>query len=139
MPPLNYAFYTENFEIYQFHFKTYGHGVWYDETKETYDAAIDRAKAIMYDKVQKDNPHLIFFGGNPVRTETTNDFSENSIAEINNPLPEVIQNSKTFIQQIQEFEGTPEQFEETLGYLRTFPKYRTAIENKLQELNNLVI
>lgn len=55
---IGYAFYTENFEIYQFKFKTYGNGVYYDRKVESYDAAIERAKAELYAKVEKDNPHL---------------------------------------------------------------------------------
>ncbi len=53
----NYAIYSENFEIYAFHYKTYGHGLWYDEPM-TYDEAVDKIKEIIYAKVAKDNPHL---------------------------------------------------------------------------------
>ncbi len=57
----NYAIYSENFEIYAFHYKTYGHGLWYDEPM-TYDEAVEEIKKIIYAKVAKDNPHLDVMG-----------------------------------------------------------------------------
>jgi len=134
MTTLNYAFYTENFEIYQFHFKTYGHGVWYDENKEDYSQAIERARAVMYKKVQDDNPHLVFFGGNPVReTQSQQDFHENTIANIDNPLPETTETK--IINQI--YGCTDLKVLESFKLLASrYPAVKEAYEQQFKTLSN---
>ena len=63
---INYglAYYTTNVNIYEFHWQSYGHAVWYDTTIETYNEAMVRVKNIVWEEILKQNPHL---GGTEIK------------------------------------------------------------------------
>ena len=60
MIDINYslAYYTTNVNIYEFHWQSYGHAVWYDSRIESYEQAIERVKYAVWEKIYNDNPHL---------------------------------------------------------------------------------
>ena len=53
------AYWGGNINVTGFHWQPYGHGLWYDTTKETYSQAVDRIKEIIWQKVYSDHPHLV--------------------------------------------------------------------------------
>lgn len=58
---INYAlvYYTTNVNIYEFHWKSYGHALWYDTRKESYHEASLRVKDIVWEEILAQNRHLV--------------------------------------------------------------------------------
>jgi hypothetical protein len=58
---INYAlaYYTTNVNIYEFHWKSYGHAVWYDTRIESYGDAMNRIKDIVWAEIFLQNPHIV--------------------------------------------------------------------------------
>lgn len=95
---LQYAYFQDRYEPYQYHPVVYGNGVWFNPSEETYAQAIERAKQEQIDKVIEDYPHLAN-GLRPLKKDDTIDFC------IKNDLPVIKVERKpymTFIQCMQE-------------------------------------
>lgn len=131
MTDKSYAFYTENFEIYQFHYKTYGHGVWYNPSEETYSQAIERAKKELYAKVQEDNPHLIMFGEEKKREYGTPLVSLQDV--FNNPREEIIKEEDAYIDAIVN-SASLQWLKLYKNKAEKYPRVKEAYDKKLQEL-----
>lgn len=84
-----YAYYQESFEVYQFKWIPYGHGLWYNPDEKSYDDAVEEIKKIIYAKAKKDHPHLYF---NEVIQVKSNDYKMpemEAMKDLVNSLPPV--------------------------------------------------
>lgn len=57
---INYAlaYYTTNCNVVDLFWKTYGHALWYDTRKETYEEALKRVQSIVWEQIYQEFPHL---------------------------------------------------------------------------------
>lgn len=140
------AYWTTNVNIFEFHWQVYGHALWYDATIETYEQAMERVKKIVNDKIKADNPHLIDYTEHPKaevssqRFTHINDASKPTLQDmmfkgLNSVPTTIIENKKLFEQRIEEFTGTPTEFEQQYGYLTQFEKYKEPYNKKFAELS----
>lgn len=133
---INYrwADWSENYEVYAYYHQHYTYGMWYDSTVMSYDEAIEEIKKVIRQKAIKDHPHLNL-------TEITKAPDIPVYKDVVKPLPveeQQIRNTKSFEEQMEEFTGTLQEFEQMFGYLKTFPRYKAAYEQQENKLKQTI-
>ena len=61
MIDINYSLaqWSGNVNVIGYNWQSYGHALWYDTRTEDYSQAIERIKAIIWEKIYSDHPHLV--------------------------------------------------------------------------------
>ena len=132
-----YAQWSTNVNVSGMNWQTYHEGIWYNANEKTYDQAVDEIKETIRQKVLKDHPHLTAF-------DNTEDLKLNRFNHINTndgskeewKAPTEKINKGTIEEQIESFEGTPEELMHTWHYVASMnPKYKKVFDKKFKSIN----
>lgn len=143
---IEFAYCQENVEVAAYKHKHYGHGVYYDVTKESYDEAYDRASKIMWQKIRKDNPQIQWHDEKVIQVNendskgyiTPKPFPFNHIVSVSDIPPSNEKINKGIIEeQIQAYTDAEQLKNDWEVTVKGSKKYKTVFDEKLKELEAL--